>query len=83
MVVYFTFGGLLFQINLEMISLYRAVTHVGVSMHEPRYSSFDKNRLFATNTFPFKVSFLKHHCLAKFSILLILSLKFSSVYLVI
>ena len=38
------------------------------------------NKVLATSTLPLSVSFLRHHCLARFSILVILSLKFSSAY---
>ena len=79
--MYLTLGGLLFQINLDTISLYWCITHVGLCIQEPRYRSCDINSVFATSTLPFRVSFLRDHCLARFSNMVILSLMFSSVYL--
>jgi hypothetical protein len=79
-VVYLTLGVLLFHMNCVISSLYQFLTQFSFSIHNPRDSSFEKRRMFATSTFPFKVNLQRHHCLDRFSILLILSLKLSSIH---
>jgi hypothetical protein len=75
---YFTLGGLPFHINLVTI-WYHSITHLGICIHLPRESNCDKNNVLTTKIFSFK--FWKHHCLARFSMLIICDLKISSTYL--